>query len=208
MSTNNVIRGELSTSTLSARSKTKKTRETRSKPDASLTPYGQAEVLSRPSSSRLADAYKTKAFLDASCNDVQFHVARNLLLLRRYRRMSQAAVARAVGTSQSAIARIETAQENITLDTLKRIIVALDGRFFISIPPSEVAAQKAQPQPWWDEYEGSSGSCWSVVAYATRRTLDSEEALVALERPIQQQVIASTSPQMPGLLLAASSTGG
>jgi transcriptional regulator with XRE-family HTH domain len=96
----------------------------------------------------LADLYKTDEFRNEWANDVKFHVARNVLYLRRYRKMSQGSVAAAMGTSQSAIARIESAQENITLDTLQRLIAALGGQFHVAISPAECSLQ--QKHPWWE----------------------------------------------------------
>lgn len=118
------------------------------KPVVSTTVSVPAEVLSRPLNSLLAEVYKTEEFKNEWANDVRFHVARNLLHLRRFRKMSQTAVANTVGTSQSAVARIESAQENITLDTLQRFIVAMKGRLDISIPPQEYSAPPKRL--WWD----------------------------------------------------------
>ncbi len=179
MSTKAAKTSESSTSMPSVKRRTKKTLATPSEPGASLTKYGQADVLSRPSSSQLADAYETDEFLNEWANDVQFHLARNLLHLRRYRRMSQNSVARAMGTSQSAIARIESGQENITLDTLRRLVVALRGRFYVSIPPQESAPR--QIRPWW-EVDDSQRSQWMLVGYEARRDRQADQVLLALER--------------------------
>jgi hypothetical protein len=51
-------------------------------------------------------------------------------------------------TSQPAIARIEGGDENITLQTLKRLIRALDGRLRLSIEPKE--AGLPHWGCWWD----------------------------------------------------------
>ena len=93
-----------------------------SRPDGLPTGSVPAEVAYGPSNSLLGEVYKTKEFQKEWANDVRFHVARNLLYLRKFRRKSQATVAKAVGTSQSAIARIETAQENATLDTVDWVV--------------------------------------------------------------------------------------
>ena len=81
-------------------------------------------------------------------NSVKFQLARHLLRLRRFRRWSQARVARAMGGSQPAVARIESGDENITLDTLERIIRALNGRFSVSVAPAEMHFPRFQP--WWE----------------------------------------------------------
>ena len=157
-------------------------------------------MLSRPSNSRLAETYKTEEFLDEWCNDVQAHVARNLLYLRRYRRMSQASVAKAIGTSQPAIARIESGQENITLDTLRRLIVAMKGRFFISTPPRECAPHQANT--WWEVNESTAGS-WCVVGWAVRRSDLKDQAIVGMERAHGQDLSGSTLPLKPGMFIEA-----
>jgi transcriptional regulator with XRE-family HTH domain len=151
---------------------------TPSKRAASLTKYGQAEVLTRSSSSPLADLYKTQEFRNEWANDVRFHVARNLLHLRRYRQMSQGKVAGAMGSSQSAIARIESAQENITLDTLGRIVDALKVQFYVSIQPQECALPPVQP--WW---ECSPSNSWDVIGWLARPSEHTDQLIVALERP-------------------------
>lgn len=115
---------------------------------ASLTEFAPAVVVSNSSSSPLAELYASPEFRDEWDNNVMFHVSQNLLFLRRYRRWSQARVAKQADTSQPAIARIESAQENITLATLEKIINGLKGRLRISIAPQEVR----QPEwpVWWE----------------------------------------------------------
>ncbi|MBK5295325.1 MAG: helix-turn-helix transcriptional regulator [Acidobacteriia bacterium] len=76
--------------------------------------------------------------------------------------MSQIAAAKAVGTSQSAVARIESAQENITMDTLRRFVVALKGRFHVSIPPQECVT--GSMRSWWEMGEPSTS--WHLSDYA------------------------------------------
>jgi transcriptional regulator with XRE-family HTH domain len=180
MSGNKANTSESSTSTLSVKKRTKKIQTMLAKPGASLTEYGQAAVLSGPSSSRLAEVYKTDEFTNEWANDVQSHVARNILHLRRFRGMSQSAVAQAAGTSQSAVARIESAQENITLDTLRRLIVALKGRFCVSIPPQERALQPQRP--WWESSEADSGREWKIKGSMHSQTTETEQLILGLER--------------------------
>jgi DNA-binding XRE family transcriptional regulator len=150
--------------------------------------YGQAEVLSRTSNSPLADVYKTTEFKNEWANDVRFHVARNLLHLRRHREWSQDAVAKATKTSQSAIARIESGQENMTLDTLQRLVVALNGRFQISIQPQEYFC--CLQRPWWEI--GDSGSGWTVVGVMARRGTQTDQVIIGAERPHTQSFSAGT----------------
>jgi len=96
----------------------------------------------------LAEIYETEQFKNEWANNVRFHVARNILQLRRYRKESQSSVAGKMGTSQSAIARMETGQENITLDTLERLTDSLRGRFYVSIYPQECPFRPIMP--WWE----------------------------------------------------------
>ena len=153
-----------SSSTLSAKRKTKKIQEKPKKLNGSLTKFGPAEVVLRSSSSPLAKVYETDEFKTEWDNSVNFHVARNLLHLRRFRKMSQSAVGKIMGTSQSAVARIESAQENITLATLERHIAALKGKFHVSIEPEEHKTHF--PDLWWEVTQ--SGGPWSVKSPGTR----------------------------------------
>jgi transcriptional regulator with XRE-family HTH domain len=95
--------------------------------------------------------------------------------------MSQAEVSKAMGTSQSAVARIESAQENITVDTLQRLIVALNGRFHVSIQPQEYPEQP-QKRPWW-EVARRVESGWTVVRIEGLRNSQTDQFIVGLERP-------------------------
>jgi transcriptional regulator with XRE-family HTH domain len=109
--------------------------------------------------------------------------------------MSQAKVGAAMGTSQSAIARIESAQENITLDTLQRLIVALDGRFYVSIVPQEYPARLEVP--WWESAQFPS--TWNVVGLVSNRTAQSDQLLIGLERP-HGHYIASAGTYAGGIV--------
>src|SRR5262245_19703474 len=114
----------------------------------SLTQLPQANIVSPPSSSPLEAIYRNPAFQLARDNNVSFHIAENLINLRKFRKKSQAEVAKAAGTSQSAIARIESGEENITVGTLRKLIVALRGRFHIWIAPEELPLPRLPG--WWD----------------------------------------------------------
>jgi len=54
----------------------------------------------------------------------QLEIAYQILQLRKQKRMSQAELAKKIGTKQSDIARMETGQQNFTTDTLQRIASA------------------------------------------------------------------------------------
>jgi transcriptional regulator with XRE-family HTH domain len=81
-------------------------------------------------------------------NAVRFQLSRQLVMLRKYRGWSQAKVARLAGTSQSHVARLESGEENFSADTAERFIVALEGRFDVSISPKEMHLPRWQP--WWE----------------------------------------------------------
>jgi transcriptional regulator with XRE-family HTH domain len=141
----------------------------------------------------LAEIYKTEEFKNDWANQVRFHVARNVLHLRRYRRMSQTKVGQTMGTSQSAVARIESGQENITLDTLQRLVVSLKGRFHVSIAPQEYLGH---PQPlWWEAIESAP---WSIVRAVGRRTVENDQLIVGLERP-HGEFFSEGTTHMPGV---------
>jgi transcriptional regulator with XRE-family HTH domain len=148
-----------------------------------MTGSGQGEVLLRSSISPLAELYKTERFKTAWANEVRFHVARNLLHLRRYRRLSQGRVAKAMGTSQSAVARIESGQENITEDTLQRMIGALDGQFYVSIHPRELRCW--HERPWWESLgsEKTFGTSWNLKAIASKQSEGMSEILILFQCP-------------------------
>lgn len=52
------------------------------------------------------------------------------------------------GSSQPYVARLESGEENATADTVERFVVALDGRFEVSIAPKEMHLPRWQQ--WWD----------------------------------------------------------
>lgn len=96
--------------------------------------------------------------------------------------MSQKRLGELTGTSQSAIARIESGQENITEDTLERLVVGLNGRFRVAIHPAELAPPANRP--WWEAINDPVSSQWSIVRVASRRTAQSEQTIIGLERPL------------------------
>ncbi|MFA5050626.1 MAG: helix-turn-helix transcriptional regulator [Patescibacteria group bacterium] len=51
----------------------------------------------------------------------QLEIAYQILQLRKQRKMSQAELAKKIGTKQSNIARMETGQQNLTISTLQEI---------------------------------------------------------------------------------------
>ena len=55
----------------------------------------------------------------------RLEVAYQILQLRKQKRISQAELAKKIGTRQSDIARIESGQQNLTTDTLQKIATVL-----------------------------------------------------------------------------------
>ncbi len=62
----------------------------------------------------------------------KLEIAYQVLQLRKRKRMSQAALARKIGTKQSNIARIESGQQNLTIEMLEKIARALDRNLKVS----------------------------------------------------------------------------
>ena len=75
-------------------------------------------------------------------------VAESVAAIRKHRGLTQDALAEVMKTSQAAIARIEGAQENITLRTLEKAVKALDGCLHLSIAPLELNLP-VMPD-WWE----------------------------------------------------------
>ncbi|HCC60084.1 MAG: hypothetical protein A2402_01235 [Candidatus Staskawiczbacteria bacterium RIFOXYC1_FULL_37_43] len=56
----------------------------------------------------------------------QLEIAYQILKLRKKKKLSQAQLAKKIGTKQSNIARIESGQQNFSIDTLEKIAEALN----------------------------------------------------------------------------------
>ena len=56
----------------------------------------------------------------------QLEIAYQILSLRKKKKISQAQLAKKIGTKQSNIARIESGQQNFSVETLEKIAGALD----------------------------------------------------------------------------------
>lgn len=180
---------ESSTSSRSAKKQMPNKLKTRSEHAISLPQHSMVESKSVVGSSPLNKLYETPEFVRGWHNDVSFHVAENALHLRKFRKFTQAEVANLMETSQSAIARIEGGDENITLSTLKRLITTLRGRLFISFPPEELARPQAQ---WWKvtpQIASASTHDWTVSFALMHR--DQEHALLGFERQKTIKTIAS-----------------
>jgi transcriptional regulator with XRE-family HTH domain len=105
-------------------------------------------VVSKKSPSKLEQLMAGDDFRLAWNNSVRFQLARQLLHLRRFRKWSQARLAKEMKTSQSAVARIEGAEENFSADTVERAVTALHGCFAVSIHPAEMYFPTMPA--WWE----------------------------------------------------------
>lgn len=133
-------------------------------------------VVSDGSRSQLDDAVTDPASRLAWENDVRFQVSRHIVHLRRYRKMSQEELAKASGTSQSAIARIEGGDENFTQTTAERLIRTLHGRLFVSVQPEEFPPINIAP--WWEKAKGG----WDVRFVAMNWDGEIERAVIGMQR--------------------------
>jgi transcriptional regulator with XRE-family HTH domain len=61
---------------------------------------------------------------DAELRRIKMGLARSLRRRRQAHRLTQAALAKLLGTSQSRVARMETADDSVTLDLLARSLLA------------------------------------------------------------------------------------
>jgi transcriptional regulator with XRE-family HTH domain len=123
--------------------------------------------------------YRSKAFRAAWENELPFHVAVSVVHLRRYRGYSQAKVAKAMGTSQPKIARIEGGDENVTLATLKRLAMALRGRVALVIEPAESLLPKLPP--WWEMQDCGleAAGNWTLKIVVSREDGPTKQAAAA-----------------------------
>ncbi len=113
--------------------------------------------------------------------------------------MSQSELAKAVGTSQSAIARMENGHENITLDTLQRLVDAMGGSFYLSLAPQELIAPYSKP--WW---QPSNSGSWAVRGVICHQGTEWDRMLMGLERRRETETVPQVIPQdavMPQRLL-------
>lgn len=63
----------------------------------------------------------------------RYQLISDLIALRIKKGLSQAEVAKKIGTKQSAIARIESGDENLTIDSVQKMTDALGAKIRISV---------------------------------------------------------------------------
>ena len=150
-------------------------------------------MLSTGSNFLVTQFYDSKEFRLAWDNEISLHVAEHAIHLRKLRGVPQAQVAKAMGTSQSALARIEGGDENITLSTLQRLARALRGRIRFAIEPEEA------PLPQWPAW-------WEVIGSGILATPEwTLMGIKARPRGSEMQVVGAWQGTMPapGLLSLA-----
>lgn len=128
---------ESSTSTASAKNKMSKTPKT---PKSRATGSNGVSLVVHEfpdSDSTFDKLYRDPAFRLEWDNDLPFHIGIGILRLRKARGLTQAELAAAAGTTQARIARIEAASQNFTVETLMRIVQALDAHVLFTIEPAE-----------------------------------------------------------------------
>lgn len=96
---------------------------------------------------------KTPAFGDAFwrtwLRQPRLDVAEAVIRLRRLRGLSQAALARKLGTHQPAITRIERGRVNLGVDTLSQLAEALNATVRVDLAPMELVNQTWSVR-WWE----------------------------------------------------------
>ncbi|HEX7776566.1 MAG TPA: helix-turn-helix transcriptional regulator [Parvibaculum sp.] len=69
--------------------------------------------------------------------DIEYRVVEALIEARSRARLSQTELAKRIGTTQSAIARLESGQISPTISTLKRYAAATGSRLVIDMLPTK-----------------------------------------------------------------------
>jgi DNA-binding XRE family transcriptional regulator len=105
------------------------------KTHARSVPYEQVmeELLQDP---EFARAYKEL--------EPEFQIIRQVIALRNQQKMTQAELAKRVGTKQSSIARMESKGQIANLHLLQRVAEALDARVDVRLVPRKTTNKKAR----------------------------------------------------------------
>ena len=94
-------------------------------------------VSSAPPPSRFPDPEAAPDFWTSYFRHPRHDLAEQVIALRRQRGLTQAELAERIGTKQPAVARIEAANANVGLDTVRSLAVALDAVVSIAMRPAE-----------------------------------------------------------------------
>lgn len=107
------------------------------------------------STSRLAEHLRSSArFWKLWLRQPALDVAEASLRLRRLRGLSQAQLAKKLGTQQPAIARLESGTGNPRLSTVVELAEALGATVRVEMTPLELAAaNRPRMVPWWAAFE-------------------------------------------------------
>ncbi len=84
----------------------------------------------------IKESLEDPAFSEAWAeSEVAYQITRQIIALRLQRGLTQKEVARRVGTTQSAIARIESGEQNISIKMLKKLADVLKANIKIDLVP-------------------------------------------------------------------------
>ena len=108
--------------------------------------------LENVSQSRIAKRIATKEFWLGWLRRPGLDLAESVIRLRRLRGVSQADLAQKMGTKQPAIARIESGDANVRLETLVEIANALNTTVRVDLIPVEFLGALQAPR-WWEVSE-------------------------------------------------------
>ena len=76
----------------------------------------------------------------------EFALIRQIIEKRLKKKLTQTALAKKLGTKQSAIARLESGNYNPSLAFLEKVAEALDSRLVVSLPYQTLARSRSQKQ--------------------------------------------------------------
>jgi transcriptional regulator with XRE-family HTH domain len=144
----------------------------------------------------IADELENKEFRDQFFRtERELDIPAQIKALRKFRGMTQKQLAEKVGTKQSAICRLERAQEtNWELETLVKHAEALDARLAVIIEPYETVAARCRA-------EAKSKEPLAATAYTAT---SQSEALSPLTNGASQ-IKEQTGPSVP--VIAAKAGG-
>lgn len=97
--------------------------------------------------------------------DVAGELAEQLIRLRRYRGLSQEALADAIGASQPTIARHESARSNMTCKSLEVLLQGLKGVLRVDLVPEEHDYLLREIPRWWNVLLAVSSSSSQEACY-------------------------------------------